>query len=199
MSHYYSRKVAILKSVENQMVRKPFAAVLSIAAIVLLSLAAFAATTLLPREVVVPLSEVTKYFPDVTTEAGTGENETKIGSPAASLSVVFTSPDGTKKVTLSVDQYASAEEATEAFNTAVEGSKVAPGFKPADAPNLGEAAFAGTSQVGEEEHFGLGARDGRLIISATHAGAIPVTPENTKNLIELSTVELETARQALGN
>ncbi len=47
--------------------------------------AAVAATTLLTRETIIPLSEVTKYFPDVTTEAGTGSNETKIGSPAASL------------------------------------------------------------------------------------------------------------------
>jgi len=33
---------------------------------------------------------------------------------------------------------------------------------------------------GDEMHFGLGTRDGKLITSATHAGAIPVTPENTK-------------------
>jgi hypothetical protein len=159
---------------------------------------AVAASALLPRETIVPLSEVTKYFPEVTTEAGTGPNETKVGSPAATLSVVFTSADGTKKVTLSVDQYASADEATAAYNTAVDGSEVAPGFKPADAPSLGEAAFAGSSQVGDEMHFGLGARDGRLIISATHAGAIPVTPQNTKNLIDLSAAELALAKQALG-
>ncbi|MFO0994158.1 MAG: hypothetical protein U1E67_19760 [Hyphomicrobiales bacterium] len=171
----------------------------SLAAIALLSLVAVAATALLPRDTVVPLSEVTKYFPDVTTEAGTGLNETQIGSPAASLSVVFTSADGTKKVTLSVDQYGSADEATAAFNTAVEGSKDAPGFKPSDVPSLGQAAFAGTSQVGDEKHFGLGALDGRLIISATHAGAIPVTPENAENLIALTATELSLAKQALGN
>ena len=178
---------------------KPLVTALAVAAIAFLSVAAAAATTLLPRDTVVPLSEVTKYFPDVTAEAGTGANETTVGSPEASLSVVFTSPDGTKKVTLSVDQYASAGEAKAAYDTAVEGSKVAPGFKPAESPNLGEAAFAGSSQVGDEMHFGLGALDGRLIISATHAGAIPVTPENTKNLIDLSAAELALAKETLGN
>ena len=47
-------------------------------------------------------------------------------------------------------------------------------------------------------HFGLGARDGNLIVSATHAGDIPVTPDNSNNLISLGGVELTTARQALG-
>ena len=172
-------------------------AALFIAAITLLSFGAVATTTL-PRETVVPLSDVTKYFPDVTVESGTGQNETQVGSPMASISVVFTSADGKKKVTLSVDQYANSDEATAAYDTAVEGSKVAPGFKAAETPNLGQAAFAGSSQVGDEMHFGLGARDGRLIISATHAGDIPVTPENTKSLIDLSDAELTTAKQALG-
>lgn len=177
----------------------PWTAALAAAAIAFFSGATIAATALLPRETIVPLSEVTKYFPDVTAEASAGENETKIGTPAASLSVIFTSSDGTKKVTLSVDQYASNEEAAEAFNSAIEGSKVAPGFKPAESPDLGKAAFAGSSQVGDEKHFGLGALDGRLIISATHAGAIPVTPENTKNLVDLSATELALAKKALGN
>jgi hypothetical protein len=46
-------------------------------------------------------------------------------------------------------------------------------------------------------HFGLGARDGRLIMSATHAGDIPVTPENSNRLISLGEAELAAARQAL--
>ena len=166
------------------------AVVRSVAAIALLSLAACgdAATpsaSLLPRNTVVPVSEVTKYFPDVTKEASTGSNETSVGKPIASRSVVFTSADGKKKVTLSVDQYASASDAAAAYQTAVQGSQAAPGFKPASSPNLGQEAFAGTSQVGAEMHFGLGARDGRLIMSATHAGDIPVTPDNSNNLISL--------------
>ena len=194
--------------------RGPRAAVLSVAAIVLLSLAACgddsssktassttaaaAPAAQLARNTVVPVSVVTQYFPDVTKETGTGPNETSVGKPIASRSVVFSSADGKKKVTLSVDQYASASDAAAAYQTAVQGSKAAPGFKPAASPNLGQESFAGTSQVGTEMHFGLGARDGRLIMSATHAGDIPVTPDNSNNLISLGGVELITAKQILG-
>jgi hypothetical protein len=141
---------------------------------------------------------VTQYFPDVSTEASTGSNETSVGKPVASRSVVFVSADGKKKVTLSVDQYATASDVASAYRTAVEGSKAAPGFKPAASPSLGQEAFAGTSQVGAETHFGLGARDGRLIMSATHAGDIPVTPDNSNNLVSLGGVELTTAKEILG-
>jgi hypothetical protein len=157
-----------------------------------------ATAALLARETVVPVSVVTQYFADVSTEASTGPNETSVGTPVASRSVVFLSADGKKKVTLSVDQYATASDAASAYRTAVEGSKAAPGFKPAASPNLGQEAFAGTSQVGAETHFGLGARDGRLIMSATHAGDIPVTPDNSNNLIGLGGAELATAKEILG-
>jgi hypothetical protein len=177
---------------------EPRATALSLVAIALLSLAAAASTSPLPRNTVVPIGEVSRYFPDVIVEAGTGANETRVGSPVASISVVFTSNDGKNKVTLSVDQYASAGEAADAYKTAVEGSKIAPGFKPAKSPNLGQDAFAGSSQVGDEMHFGLGALDGPLIISATRAGNSPVTPENEKNLISLAGSELSLAKQALG-
>lgn len=141
---------------------------------------------------------VTQYFPDISKEEGTGQNETSVGKPIASRSVVFLSADGKKKVTLSIDQYPSASDAAAAYETAVQGSKAAPGFKPAASPNLGQEAFAGTSQVGAEMHFGLGARDGRLIMSATHAGDIPVTPDNSKNLISLGGAALTTAKRVLG-
>ena len=78
------------------------------------------------------------------------------------------------------------------------GARPRPGFNPAAAPHLGQEAFAGTSQVGAEMHFGLGARDGRLIMSATHAGDIPVTPGNSNNLISLGGAELTTAKRILG-
>jgi hypothetical protein len=175
---------------------------LSLAAIAVLSLAACGdaavpSAPLLPRDTVVPVSVVTEYFPDVTQEASTGPNETSVGEPIGSISVVFASADGRKKVTLSVDQYASASDAAAAYQTAVQGSKAAPGFNSAAPPNLGQEAFAGTSQVGAEKHFGLGARDGTLIMSATHAGDIPVTPDNSNNLISLGAEELTTAKRVL--
>lgn len=179
------------------------AVVLPVAAIALLSLAACGdaadpSAQLLPRNSVVPVSVVTKYFPDVINEASTGPNETSVGKPIGSISAVFTSADGMKKVTLSIDQYASANDAAAAYQTAVQGSKAAPGFKPAVTPDLGQEAFAGTSQVGTEKHFGLGARDGTLIMSATHAGDIPVTPENSNSLVRLGGEELTVAKQVVG-
>lgn len=188
--------------------RSTRAVVLSMAAIALLSLAACgdgpstttntASAELLSRNTIVPVSVVTQYFPDITNEASTGPNETSVGKPIASRSVVFVSADGKKKVTLSIDQYADISDAEAAFQTAVQGSKDAPGFKSVASPDLGQEAFAGTSQVGAEMHFGLGARDGSLIVSATHAGGIPVTADNSNNLISLSRVELVTAKQVLG-
>jgi hypothetical protein len=153
----------------------------------------------LPRNTVVPASTVIRYFPEVTEEAGTGPNETSVGKPTGSISVVFASADATKKVTLSVDRYARADEAAAAYQTAVQGSVAAPGFMPAAAPSLGQEAFAGTSQVGAEMHFGLGARDGVLIVSATHAGDIPVKPENSEALIRLAADTLSTAKRILGS
>ncbi|MGH9806217.1 MAG: hypothetical protein ACRD9W_02975 [Terriglobia bacterium] len=150
------------------------------------STAAAESAALLPRTTVVLVSVVNQYFPDVTKESSTGPNETSVGSPIASRSVVFTNADGQKKVTISVDQYANVSDAAAAYQTAVQGSKAAPGFKPAASPNLGQEAFAGTSQVGAEMRFGLGARDGRLIMTGTHAGDIAVTPNNWNNIISLS-------------
>jgi hypothetical protein len=162
------------------------------------STAATESAALLPRNTVVPVSVVTQYFRDITKESSTGPNQTSVGRPIASRSVVFTNADGKKKVTISVDQYANVSDAAAAYQTAVQGSKAAPGFNPAAAPNLGQEAFAGTSQVGAEMHFGLGARDGKLIMSATHAGDIAVTPDNSNNLITLGNIELTTAKQVLG-
>src|SRR6478752_6970056 len=92
--------------------RSPLAAMLLGAAIALLSFAArgedaSSTAALLPRSALGPVSVVTQYFSDVTQEASTGPNETSVGKPTASRSVVYTSADGKKKVTLSVDQYAS--------------------------------------------------------------------------------------------
>ena len=177
-------------------------ATMAFAAAILLPLVAIgdgsASNRLLPRAAVVPLSLVTKYFPDVTKETATTLNETTVGNATGSISVVFTDVDSAKKVTLSVDQYANAEDARAAFQTAIQASEAAPGFKPTNSPNLGQEAFAGSSQVGSEMHYGLGARDGGLIVSATHAGDIPVTPGNSESMIHLAGAVFEAAKKALG-
>jgi hypothetical protein len=152
---------------------------------------------LLPRRAIVPLDFVTRHFTDVK-EAGADLNDTVVGNATGSISVFFTDAGGTRKITLSVDRYASADDAAAAFQAAVRASEAAPGFKLTAAPALGQEAFAGSSQVGEEMHYGLGARDGTLIVSATHAGAIPVTPENSGRMVDIAAAVLAAAKQALG-
>ena len=59
----------------------------------------------LPRDVIVPLSEVTRLFPEITRETSTGRNLTATGNPKATRMVIYETSDGSKKVTITVDQY----------------------------------------------------------------------------------------------
>src|SRR6476620_7325586 len=56
----------------------------------------------LPRNVIVPLSEVSRLFPDITRETSTGRNLTATGNPKATRLVIYESGDGSKKVTITV-------------------------------------------------------------------------------------------------
>jgi len=176
-------------------------AALLIAAVGALSLAACgdssSSGSTLPRNVVVPLSVVNQFFPDVTQEASTGQNTTAVGNPTATRSVIYTTSDGSKKVTLTVDQYESASDASSAYQEAVQKSEVVPGFTPLPPPTVGQQAFAGTVTMGAETHVGLGALDGMLIVGATLAG-YDATPDNTARLVALARTEDATAKAALG-
>ena len=152
----------------------------------------------LPLNVIVPLSVVHRYFPEITQQSSTGPNASAIGKPTGTRQAIYANGDGSKKITLSVDQYASASDASSGYRQAVQGSQSAPGAKPAPPPSdLGQQAFAGTSQVGTEMHFGLGVLDGQLIVAATYAD-FPVTPDNSANLVALTGMEDAAAKQVLG-
>jgi hypothetical protein len=82
---------------------------LSIAAVGTLSLAcgsfsspATSGTTL-PRNVIVPLSAGSRFFPDITRETSTGRNLMATGNPKATRMVIYETGDGSKKVTITVD------------------------------------------------------------------------------------------------
>lgn len=152
----------------------------------------------LPEAIAVPLSDVTEAFPEITRIGMTGVDETAIANPIATRTTFYINDDDSAKVTLSVSQYATVDDAKDAYATAVQASKDAPGFQLIEAPALGQEAFAGTSQVGDQQHFGLGGIDGRLIVAATHAG-IPVSPENSAKLITLANDQLAQAREVLGD
>jgi hypothetical protein len=150
----------------------------------------------LPRKVVVPISTVKRFFPEVTRQASTGRNLTAIANPKATRSVIYANSDGSKKVTITVDEYLTGSAASSAYQEAVAKSKTVPGFKPIAAENLGKNGFVGTVTQGGETHIGLGALHGTLIVGATLAG-YDATPENTAKLISLAHEEQRVVKAAM--
>ena len=155
-----------------------------------------ASGSLLSREVVVPLSVVNRFFPEITREATTGQNLTAVGNAKATRSVIYANSDSSKKVTITVDQYASSSDASSAYQEAVQKSKTVPGFKPIPTENLGQNAFIGTVTQGGETHIGLGALDGTVIVGATLAGFDP-TPDIIDKLISMTREEEGVAKTAV--
>jgi hypothetical protein len=155
-----------------------------------------AADSILSSNVVVPISTVNRFFPEVTSEASTGRNLTVVANAKATRSVIYANSDSSKKVTISVDQYATASDASSAYQEAVAKSKTVPGFKPVHAENLGQDAFVGTVTQGGETHIGLGALHDALIVGATLAG-YDLTPENTAKLVALTREEERVAKAAM--
>jgi hypothetical protein len=151
--------------------------------------------SVLPRKVVVPISVVNRFFL-VTREASTGQNLTAVGNPKATRSVIYANSDSSKKVTITVDQYASTTDASSAYQEAVQKSKIVPGFKPVSASDLGQNAFIGTVTQGDEIHIGLGTLQGTLIVGATLAG-YDSTPDNIAKLVSVTREEEAAATAAL--
>lgn len=152
-----------------------------------------AADSLLSREIVVPLKVVSRFFSEITREVTTGQNLTAVGNAKTTRNVIYANADSSKKVTITVDRYASSSDASSAYQDAIQKSKTVPGFKLIPAANLGRNAFVGTVTQDGETHIGLGTLHGTLIVGATLAGYDP-TPENTAKLISLTREEEATAK-----
>lgn len=110
--------------------------------------------------------------------------------------MIYANGHNSKKVTITVDQYEYATDASSAYEQAVEKSKI-PGFKPISVSNVGQKAFAGTVTKGAETHVGLGALVGKLIVGVTLAG-YDATPDNVAKLVALTHKKEAAARAALG-
>jgi hypothetical protein len=151
--------------------------------------------SVLPRKVVVRISVVNRFF-TVTREASTAANLTAVGNPKATRSVIYANSDSSKKMTITVDQYASPTDASSAYQEAVQKSKIVPGFEPVSASDLGQNAFIGTVTQGNETHIGLGTLQGTLIIGATLVGYDP-TPDNIAKLVSVTREEEAAAKAAL--
>ena len=143
---------------------------------------------MLSRDTVVPLSVVTRVFPVITREISTSQNSTAAGQPTATRSVVYANRDNSKKLTISVDQYASPGDALGAYEEAVQKSRSVPGFNPITAPNLGPHTFIGSVTQGAETHIGLGALGGASVVGLTLAG-FDLTPDTIAKLVSLAREE----------
>ena len=121
---------------------------------------------------------------------------TAVANAKATRSVIYANSDSSKKVTITVDEYQTASDASSADQEAVAKSKTVPGFKPVFAENLGQNAFVGTVAQGAETHIGLGTLQGLLIVGATLAGYDP-TPENTAKLVSLIREEERAGKAAM--
>jgi hypothetical protein len=173
---------------------------LSMAAVGTLSLACESSSspatsgTTLPRNVIVPLSAVSRFFPDITRETSSGRDLTATGNPKATRMVIYETGDGSKKVTLTVDRYGSSRHASSAYRQAVQKSQSVPGFKPVAVPTLGQQTFAGTATAGAETHIGLGALDRKLMVGATLAG-YDATPDNIAKLVAVARMQGAAAKR----
>jgi hypothetical protein len=124
----------------------------------------------LPRTVVVTLQDVQKVFPELTVETDMGADPTATGNPTGTRSVSFASSDGAKKITVSVDEYANPEDASQGYQEAVQKSEAAPGFESMTVPVVGDQAFAGKSTQDGVTHIGMGVLTNNLVVGATTAG-----------------------------
>jgi hypothetical protein len=151
----------------------------------------------LPHNVIAPLSGVSRFFRDITRETSTSRNLTATGNPKATRMVIYETGDGSKKVTITVDQYASSSDASSAYEQAVQESQSVSGFEPVPVPTLGQQTFAGTTTMGAETHIGLGTLDHKLIVGATLAG-YDATPDNAAKLVALARMQAATVKRAVG-
>lgn len=113
----------------------------------------------LPRKLVVPKSVVNRFFPKLPGKLV----RAKLNRSRQSQnhrSVIYANSDSSKKVTITLEQYASPTDASSAYQEAVQKSKIVPGVKPVSASDLGQNAFIGTVTQGDETHIGLGALQG---------------------------------------
>lgn len=153
-------------------------------------------STLLPRNVVLTLSEVKQVLPEMSQESAMGEDETALGNPTGTRSATYATDDGAQRVVISVAQYQNSEDASSTFQEAVRGSLEAPGGEGETVSDLGEKAFIGTSARGNETHVGGGALYGELIVNVTLQG-YDGTNENKAKVTELIRMQAAGAKRAL--
>jgi hypothetical protein len=133
--------------------------------------------SVLPRDLIIPLSTVREVLPEMSRETATGQDETAVGQPTGTRSVTYATADGSQRVVISVDLYRSPQDASSAYQQAIQASREVPGAKGESVPDLGLRAFIGVATQGKETHVGGGALHGDRIVTVTLQG-YDGTPEN---------------------
>jgi hypothetical protein len=133
--------------------------------------------SVLPRDLIIPLSAVREVLPEMSRETATGQDETAVGDPAGTRSVTYATADGSQRVVISVDLYRSPQDAASAYQQAIQLSREVPGVRVEPVPDLGQRAFIGVATQGRETHVGGGALYGDRIVTVTLQG-YEGTPEN---------------------
>ena len=140
--------------------------------------------SVLPRDLIIPLSTVKEVLPELSRETATGPDETAVGDPAGTRSVTYATADGSQRVVISVDQYPSPQDAESAYQQAFQLSQEVPGAKGEPVADLGQRAFIGVATQGNETHVGGGALYGDRIVTVTLQG-YDGTKENRAKVIAL--------------
>jgi hypothetical protein len=153
---------------------------------------ASASDAALSRNMLVPLKVVKQFFPTVTRLESTEENPGAIGKPAATRTAVYTTKDLSKKVILSVEQYASLGDALTAYQEAVKRIQV-PELTPIALSNVGQDVFGGVVTQGNETHITINTLDGDLFVAAT-LGGFDASTDNIAKLADLTRKELAQAK-----
>jgi hypothetical protein len=140
--------------------------------------------SVLPRDLIIPLSTVKEVLPEMSRETATGQDETAVGNPTGTRSVTYATADGSKRVVISVDQYPGPQDASPAYQQAFQASQEVPGAKGDPVSDLGQRAFLGVATQGNETHVGGGALYDDLIVTVTLQG-YDGTQENRAKVIAI--------------
>ena len=146
---------------------------------------------LLRRNVVVSIRDVEQSFPEISKQTDSGADASAAAKPIATRMVVFSSRDGAKKLTLSVDEYEYGSQAVRAYEEAARKGEL-PEFEPIAISNVGQQVFAGALKQGGETQIVVTAVDDTLLVAAMLAGYEDTT-ENISKLADLTRMEVAEA------
>jgi|SRR5271165_1886833 len=144
----------------------------------------------LRRDMFVSLAVVKDFFPEVTRSTFEAD-ATAFGKPVGTRIANYTTNDGSKKISLSVDQYQNPAEALFAYQDTAQKNELAE-VNPIAISNVGQQVFANTLAQGKDKRIAITSLDGTLMVTAMLAG-YDTTTDNIARLADLARKEVEQA------